>query len=105
MQRYNEVYQECLTICPVTEAQLVSDKLRYEPSTEEEVERYEKTLPMYDEDWQVEKKRLLLMAMIKDAALLPWSGDKAKELLGLPSITSRIEWNVEPDDGTMAFGI
>ena len=60
---------------------------------------------MYDEDWQVEKRGLLLMAMIKDAALLQWSGDKAKELLDLPSITSRIKWNVKPDDETMAFGI
>lgn len=84
LESYNKVYQECLTICPVTEAQLMSDKARYKPSTEEEVESYEKILPVHDEDWQVDENGVLLMAMIKDATLLPWSGDKAKEILDIP---------------------
>ena len=71
LDHYNKVYQECHTICPVTEAHLVSEKARYKPSTEEEVERYEKTLPVHDEDWQIDENGVLLMAMIKDAALLP----------------------------------
>lgn len=84
VERYNKVYQECLTICPITEAQLVNKKAKYVRSTEEEVERYEKTSPVYDEDWQVDEDGVLLMAMIKDAALLPWSGDKGKDLLDIP---------------------
>lgn len=44
VERYNKVYKESLTTCTVTEAQLVSDRARYKPCTEEEVENYEKTL-------------------------------------------------------------
>ena len=84
VERYNKVYKESLTTCTVTEAQLVSDRARYQPCTEEEVENYKKTLPVCNQDWQVDENGVLLMAMIKDATLLPWSDDKGKELLDIP---------------------
>lgn len=89
LERYNKVCQECLTICPITEAQLMGGKARYKPSTEEEVEYHERSLPAHDEYWQVDENGVLLMAMTRNAALLPWSGDKGKEVLNVDDDRSR----------------
>lgn len=64
-------------------------KASYKPSTDEEVEYYERSLRMQDEDWQVDENGVLLMAVIKNAVLLPWSGDKAKELLDIPMVATK----------------
>lgn len=97
IEKYNQVFLNCHTICPVTEDELLNRKSRYTPTTKAEAETYEAELPLHGEDWQVDKNNVLLMAFVKGAATLPWSEERGKDLLEIPwKATSALATLYEP---------
>lgn len=97
IEKYNQVFLNCHTICPVTEDELLKRKSKYTTTTKAETETYEAELPWHGEDWQVDKNNVLLMAFVKGAAILPWSEERGKELLEIPwKATSGLATLYEP---------